>query len=455
MDERTTERTETSLRDFLSIVFRRKAVVAAVFLASVAVVVVMGRLSPTEYESMSQVLINRGQPESAYNSRVRVLSWEEDLNSELEVVSSPHILALAQKLLDSGKVKNSRGKPIKINPARVSASTPGKSSVVIVRVRDADPQAAREIARSVTQAYKDFRISVRSVPEIDMFFQERIEEVRAQIEDWEERRVGFMAEESISKIEDQRQSVMQVKEQAEKGVTQATEDLAAEESRAELLRSMLERAREDPSEEIYAFSDAGQSDDQVILQIRRQLVTLRGELFAARSTYQENHPEVLRLVDQVAELQQLLIQEVGNYLRHVEARVDVIRARIDALRSSIEYCDGELASFPSKEARLAAFDRMIDRLELEYKSLADRQIQVQLEKAGTPDWNVLVLQAASEPVLVRMNDAIRLAVIPLLGFFVALALAFVVDGMDHSLKDAAEVERHLGLPVLGSVGRLL
>jgi len=455
MEEPTAEKPETSLRDFLSIVFRRKEIVAAVFLASVGVVAAMGRLTPMVYESVSQVLINRGQPESAYNSRVRVLSWEEDLNSELEVVSSPHILSLAQKLLDSGKVKDSRGRPVKINPARVSASSPGKSSVVIVKVRDSDPQAAREVARSVTQAYKEFRLSVRTVPEIDTFFQERIEEVRAQIEDWEERRVGFMAEESISKIDDQRSSIMSVKGQAEMELTQASQDLAAEESRGELLRAMLERAREDPSQEIYAFSESGQSDDQVILQIRRELVTRRSELFAARGRYQENHPDVLRLVEQVSELQQLLIQEVGNYVRHVDARVEVIRARTDALRSSIEYCDGELASFPTKEARLAAFDRMIERLEVEYKSLADRQIQVQLERAGTPDWNVLVLQPASEPMLVRMNDSIRLAVIPVIGFFVALALAFVLDGMDHSLKDASEVERHLGLPVLGSIGRLL
>ena len=455
MEEQTTERGETSLRDFLSIVFRRKGIVAAVFLASVAVVVAMGRLTPMEYESVSQVLINRGQPESAYNSRVRVLSWEEDLNSELEVVSSPHILSLAQKLLDSGRVKDSRGKPVKINPARVTSASPGKSSVVIVRVRDSDPQAAREIARSVTQAYKEFRLSVRTVPEIDTFFQERIEEVRAQIEDWEERRVGFMAEESISKIDDQRSSIFQVKQQAEMDLTKVSGDLAAYESSVELLRAMLERAREDPSQEIYAFSESGQSDDQVILQIRKELVTRRSELFAARSSYQENHPDVLRLVDQVSQLEQLLIQEVGNYLRHLEARVEVIRARADALRSSIEYCDGELASFPTKEARLASFDRMIDRLGVEYKSLADRQMQAQMERTGTPDWNVLVLQSASEPVLVRMNDSIRLAVIPVVGFFVALALAFVLDGMDHSLKDAGEVERHLGLPVLGSVGRLL
>ncbi len=454
MEEPIRERGETSLRDFLSIVFRRKGLVAAVFLASVGVVATMDWLSPREYESTSQVLISRGQPESAYNSRVRILSWEEDLNSELEMVASPHILNLAQKLLDSGKVKDTHGKLVKIKPSRVSATTPGKSSVIVVKVRDADPQAAKEIARAITQAYKDFRLSVRTVPEIDTFFRERIEEVRAQIEDWEERRVGYMAEESISKIDEQRYSTMQVKEAAEKDLTRASEDLAADEARLELLRSMQERAREDPTQEIYAFSETGLSDDQVILQIRRELVARRSELYAARGRYQESHPEVLRLADQVAQLEELLVEEVGNYVRHFEARVEVIRSRVDALRTSVEYCEGELAAYPTKEARLAAFDRMIDRLNMEYKSLVDRQIQAQMERAGTPDWNVIVLQSASEPILVRINDSIRLAVIPVIGLFLALALAFVVDGMDHSLKDAVDVERHLGLPVLGSIGRL-
>lgn len=454
MSEPIGERSETSLRDFFAIVFRRKWVVVAVFLAAVGVVVTMDRTTPREYESTSQVLISRGQPESAFTSRVRVLSWEEDLNSELETVKSAHILSLAQKVLENGKVKDSRGKPVRINAGRVASSTPGRSSVIVVKVRDPDPQAAREIARAITQAYKEFRLSVRTVPEIDNFFLERIEEVRAQLEDWEERRAGFMSEESISIISDERSSLIQVKQQAEQDLTKVNENLAAEQARAEIVRAMLERVREDPTQEIFAFADQATGDDEVILQVRKELVVRRSELFAARGRYQEGHPEVQRLVDQVAQVEGMLARELDNYPRNVDARVEVLRSRADALRSSIEYCDGELASYPSKEARLAGFDRMIDRLKAEYGSLVDRQMQAQMERAGTPDWNVLVLQPASEPMRIRMNDAIRLAVIPAIGFFVALAFAFLVDGMDHSLKDATEVERHLGLPVLGSVGRL-
>jgi uncharacterized protein involved in exopolysaccharide biosynthesis len=454
MSEPVNERSETSLRDFMAIVFRRKWVVLAVFLAAVGVVVTMDRMTPKVYESISQVLISRGQPESAFSSRVRVLSWEEDLNSELETVKSAHTLALAQKVLEAGKVKDSHGKPVRIDASRVDSSTPGKSSVIIVTVRDPDPVAAREIARAITQAYKDFRLSVRTVPEIDNFFQERIEEVREQLDDWEERRASFMSEESISKISDERSSLILVKQQAEQDLNRVTEDLAGEQARAEIIHAMLARIQADSTQEPFVFGDQGTRDDDVILQIRRELVARRSELFAARGRYQESHPEVRRLADQVSQLEGMLAREMENYPRNVEARVEVLRSRADALRSSIEYCDGELASFPSKEARLAAFDRMIERLKTEFGSLIDRQMQARMERAGTPDWNVLVLQPASEPVRVRMNDAIRLAVIPALGLFVALAFAFLMDGMDHSLKDATEVERHLGLPVLGSIGRL-
>lgn len=454
MSEVIQERYETSLREFLSVVFRRKWIVLAVFGASLGLVAAMDRLSPPEYESYSQLLISRGQPESAYTSRVRVLSWEEDLNSELETVKSAHILQLAQKLLDEQKARDSGGRPIRIDPARVTSTTPGKSSVIYVKVRDRDPDAAREIARAVTQAYTSFRLNVRTVPEIDAFFREEIEGVRAQLEEAEQRRAEFMNEESVSRLQEERYSLIQVREEAEKDLVRIRQNLAAERARSEVLHGQIEGAREDPNQEIYAFSEPGVTDDQVILQVRRELVARRSELYQAKSQYQPSHPEVLRMTDQVEQLQQLLIQEADNYLRHVHARIDVLRAREESLLNTLAYCDGELSAFPSKEARLSAFDRVIDALRADHQSLVDRQIQARLERVGSHDWNVLVLQAASDAVLIRLNDAIRLAVIPAIGLIVALAMAFVIDGMDHSLKDATEVERHLGLPVLGSLGRM-
>ena len=97
-----------------------------------------------------------------------------------------------------------------------------------------------------------------------------------------------------------------------------------------------------------------------------------------------------------------------NYLSHLRAKIEVMRAREDALLSSLAYIDGEIASFPSKEARMASFDRMIQALQTDYQALVDRQIQARMERVGTSDWNVLVLQPAAEAEALRTRDTVRL-----------------------------------------------
>jgi len=455
MTETNEERPDTSLRDFLAVIFRRKGVVLGVFLASLGAVALLQMTAPPMYESTSQILLSRGQPESAYNPSAKVmLSWEEELNSEIETAKSAHVVQAAQKLLDDSKARDSRGRPIRIVPSQINTTTMSKSSVLYIRYRSPDPEAAQQGDRAITQAYTTFRLSVRSVPELEAYFREEIEGVKEQLEEWEQKRADFMNEESVSRIQDERVSLLNVRQQSDLDLSRVREDLAEAQAKSELLQSTLSRSAVDTTIGIYVFTDANTKDDQVISQIKQQLVQRRSELVGARAQFQDDHPTVLALREQVDQLEQLLRGEAGSYLRHLQAKVEVLRAREESLLSTLSYIDAELSSFPSKEAKLASFDRVIDALRSDYTALVDKQIRARLERIGTSDWNVLVLQPASSPNAVRIHDAIRLALIPLIGLVLGMASAFLVDGLDHSLKDATETEHHLGLPVLGSIGRL-
>jgi polysaccharide biosynthesis transport protein len=452
------EKPETSLRDLLSVVFRRKGVFFAVFLAALGLAVGLWSLSPLEFESNAQLLVSRGQPESAFNNRVRnMVPWEEELASELETITSSHVVGMAQKLIDDNGVKDSNGRPIKINPRQLIANTPGKSSVIYLRSHMADPLAAKESARAIVQAYTNFRVNVRSVPELETYFREEIDAVREQLEDWEQRRADFMSEESVSRLPEERSSLIQIRQTSENDLNSVRSDLAAEQAKFEVMQSELGQASRggpEDSSSVYAFSETSNNDDQVIFQMRRELVTRRSELMKAQAEFQDQHPSVITLKEQVTQLEELLSKEIGHYQNHLRAKVEVLRAREDALLSALAYIDAEIAAFPSKEARLASFDRMIQALQTDYQALLDKQIQARMERIGSSDWNVVVLQPASEPIALRTRDTVRLALIPIIGLIVALAAAFLVDGLDHTVKDAGEAEEHFGLPVLGSVGRL-
>jgi succinoglycan biosynthesis transport protein ExoP len=446
------EQREVSLRDLLAVVFRRKGIIVGVVLAAVATVVLLNLTSPVQYLSTATIRVNRGEPESAFNSRLRTLTWEEELNSEIQTITSQQVLQLAQENLDQSGRTDSKGLPIHIDPGAVSATVPGKSSVLMVSCAHGDKKAAQESCRAVTQAYADFRLRVRSVPEVEEFFRQQIESLREQLDEWEQERAAFMNEESVVRIADERVNLLSIRQQSEVDLNRVRAELAELQAKVEILhrRQILEGDKLD----LYAFTDGQSNDHDVLFRLRTELVQERAALYEAESQYTDAHPRVQALRTQVSLIENDLRSEMDRYIRHMESRVEVARAREEALLKTIRYGDAELAALPDKEARLASYDRVLDQLKANYDALVDKQIQARIEKTGTSDWNMLILQPATPGQPVRVNDYVRMALIPILSLLVGLALAFVIDGLDHTIKDASEVENHLRLPVLGSVGRI-
>ncbi len=445
------ERREQSLRDIVAVLFRRKGIVLGSFLFALAAAVWLYWKTPTFYESTSRVIVSRNQQESAYTSRSKpLLSWEEELTSEIETVRSGHIRERAQKILDGARTTGSAGQPLVLAPDQVDAVTEGKSSVIYIRYRDTDREAAREGARAVTKAYVEFRQQVRAVPEVERFFREEIETLREQLDEWELRRADYMMEESLARLPEERTSLIFLRQDAETKLNAVRADLAEQEAMVEVTRAQLRH----PEIEPYAFGEASNNDDQIVFQLKKELVTQRTAYFASLGRYTEVHPEVRALKDRVELLENELRREVESYARHLEARVEVLKAVEESLLGTLQYTDSELSDYPSKEARLSSFDRVIEALRADYSALVDKQMTARIERSGTSDWNVMILQPAGRPQQLRTNDWVRLALIPGMSLLVGIALAFLLDGLDHSLKDATEVESYVNLPVLGSLGRL-
>jgi uncharacterized protein involved in exopolysaccharide biosynthesis len=199
---------ETTLRDFMSVVFRRKGVILTVVVAAVATVVLLNARTAPSYLSTARLLVSRGEPESVFTPRKTVLSWEEELNSEIEVLRSTTLGKMAQALLDESKAVNGLGQPIRFKNDAVRPATTGKSSVLVVSYTAPDPREAREALRALTRAYIDWRSETRSPPYVEAFFQTELEALRDQLADWEQRRAEFMADEGIIHIRAEQESLL-------------------------------------------------------------------------------------------------------------------------------------------------------------------------------------------------------------------------------------------------------
>lgn len=452
-DLRETTEHKGSLEDFLRVIFRRRAIVlSAVTVALVAVLLtVLG--TESTYRSYSKVLVSRGRPATAFSANLRVLSWEEELTSELETIQSAKIYKRAQELLGEQGFQEEDGTPYQIVPGNIDTNTAGKANIIHILYDGTDPVIVQATVQALTQSYREFRARDR-MPDPSGYIEEEIKQLEVEIQDWEQQRADFLVQEGAVQLTEERSSLLNNRKNIQNELALVRTQIAERQAQREWIRWLVDNSETaDAATSIYPFTETGQRDESSLLHLRRTILATKAEYYEARARYTESHPTVLALRDQLAELNKALTEEAAGYARYLEALVTAAVAKDASLQATLDYINEELSTFPDREAKLARLDRMIGSLRQNYNALVNRRIDAMTARVGSSAWDVVVLQDAVEAYPVRTKDYVRLAVIPLFSLIIGLGLAFVRDNLDHSLKDRSEAEAHLRVPVLATVSR--
>jgi len=442
----------TALHDFLSVLFRRKWIVLVLVLATLAAVLYAALRAAPVFESYAKVLVSRGQFTTAFAPNIKLLTWEEELTSEMEAVRSARILKRAQELLAQWGTTNGAGQPYTIDPAQVQTSIPGKSSVIQITYRGHVPEAARQTVRALTQAYEEFRSSTRLQDPSDALEKE-ISNLEAELTRWEQRRAEYLGQEGAVELPEERLQLLTERRTLEADLSAAEAEVAKKEARFHWTRRMLSDDSISAANQLYPFGDPEDRGESVVTVLRKLLLTTQAEYYDAKAQYTEDHPRVLALKERIEELRQNLVREGDAYLGYLAAQLEAARASARSLQSSVDYIDQRLSRFPDRQAQLLRMDRAIATLRETHDGLVTRRVEALSNRLGTTPWDVVVLQDAVDPYVVRGMRTARLVVIVLFSLLVAIGLAFLVDRLDPSFKEAREIEADLKVPVLGEVRR--
>lgn len=440
------------MEEFIRVVHRRGWIVLGTFGVTVAVVLYALLSSESVYQSHAQLLVNRGQSVNAFSPSVRTLPWEEELSSELETIKSARIYERAQEFLDTQKLQGRDGEPYQIWPRNIDTSTPGKSNIIYIYYRDRNPEIAQAVVRSLTQAYKEFRTDERRM-DPTAFLQQEIDQLADELSEWERRRAEFLVQEGSVAIIEERSSLVDTRRQIETQLASIRANVAERRSRLAWMEAQLAslEGEGDISADMYVFGEADLRSDLSMSTLRRTILDTKAEYYEARSKYTDNHPRVLALSDRIRELNVELRREAEGYTRHLEALLQTTVAQETSLEASLAYVNDQLGAFPDREAQLASLDRTISTLRDNHQALVRRRLDALTTQVGSSPWDVVVLQEAVEAQRLRTRDYVRMAIFPLLSLLLGLGLAFLLDNLDHSLKDRAEAEMHLKVPVLAAV----
>ena len=452
-DLRETTEHKGSLEDFLRVIFRRKAIVISAL--TVALVAVLFTILGTErtFRSYAKLLVSRGRPATAFSANMRVLSWEEELTSELETIQSAKIYKRAQELLDEQSFLNGDGTPYQIVPGGIDASTLGKANIIHILYDGADAATVQAVVRTLTQAYREFRARDR-MPDPSGYIEEEIVQLEGEIGEWEQQRADFLVREGAVQLAEERTGLLNNRKNIQNELALVRTQIAERQAQREWISWLVDNPETaDAATSIYPFTETGSRGESSLIHLRSTILATKAEYYEARAQYTESHPAVLALRDRLTELNGALIEEAAGYARYLEALVTATVAKDASLQATLDYINEELGTFPDREAQMARLDRMIGSLRHNYDALVNRRIDAMTARVGSSSWDVVILQDAVEAFPVRTKDYVRLAVIPLFSLIIGLGLAFMRDSLDHSLKDRAEAEAHLRVPVLATVSR--
>lgn len=155
----------------------------------------------------------------------------------------------------------------------------------------------------------------------------------------------------------------------------------------------------------------------------------------------------------------LYILKLEEELRLAEQLVDnEKRQRLTAdLKARLRAYVGAVNAIPNRELELIRLKRTYDTMQESYQLLQRNLLKAKIVSSGELDKMKLidVFQAPFESdVIVFPQRRVILMLAVLLGLVLSITWAFMLDYLDHTVRGARDVERYLGMRLLGSLRRI-
>ncbi|MBV9773538.1 MAG: polysaccharide biosynthesis tyrosine autokinase [Gemmatimonadetes bacterium] len=333
--------------------------------------------------------------------------------------------------------------------AAVRISQPDRNADVIqMEYSGRDPELTRDVPNVLAARFIEVRRDMRTAEarRTAEFLRRQLDTLRGQLTTAEDRLRSFREREQVVDlpVEASTQVAQRAQMEAQRGSMQA-------ESRA--LGQMLAQARSarrdpggpSPYRRLVAFPTL--LHNEAASGILASLAKVEDDRAALLTRRKPNDPDVQVLTRRINELEDQLAAIVSTYQQGLSNQV----ASIDATMGTF---DRRLNQIPSKELEYARLARQTKVLDDTYGLLQTRLKEAEITQA-VQDPSVRVMDAAQLPGAPgNPKGKLLVGFSALFGLLFGVALSFVREYRDGSVRSREDLQAATGLPVLGWIPRM-
>jgi len=443
-----------NLRQIIRIVKSRYKLAALVMMCAVGVTLAVTKHLPKQYAASTSLIVDVRNRDP-----IAAMLTPGSMGTQIDIIKSDLVALKVIKLLKLDRdpeilrewrehsAQSDHGGQLEAWLAQALEKglnvTPGRdSNIISIEYKASNPALAAEIANAYARAYIDATIELKVDPakQYARWYSEQGKELRENLES---------AQARLSRY------------QQEKGIVAKDEKLDTETARLADLTNRLTIVQEQTADARSKQRSGAASDtlpevlgNPVIMGLRSEIARQEGKLKDAEVSLGSNHPQILRMKSELAELKANLDAETRHVTRGFSASSSVGREKETELRAAIEAQKKKLLKLKSERDQLAGLQRDVDLAQSAYDSIAARYNQLNLESRFTQA-SVSVLTPAAPPANPFFPKPLRVMLLlaAIFGAALGVGAALGLEMLDPRIRSADDLGEMLQLPVLGVVQR--
>ena len=327
---------------------------------------------------------------------------------------------------------------LRIEPVR-------NSRLVRVHFDSPDPAFSQRAVNALAEAYIASNLERRfdSSAYAKTYLEDRLQELKLKLEESERQLVAFAQKEQIVGTGDNNGNL------SEQNLGSLNAALAT--VRQERIKAESRWRQAQASRGLVLLGDMG--ENSIIKSLQEQRGKLMAEYQDKLRLYKPAYPLMLQLKGQIDEIDKQIGAEVASIKTAIQAEFLAAQEQERLLDEQMSLLKSDVLDLQSRSIQYNIFKREVDTNRQLYDGLLQRYKELGVA-AGVTNNNISVVDRAQPGFKYKPSLVRNLALGLLVGLMLGVLLALGFEYLDDTLKAPEDVEKQLGLSVLGVIPML-
>ncbi|MGV6851218.1 MAG: GumC family protein, partial [bacterium] len=326
---------------------------------------------------------------------------------------------------------------IQVEPVR-------NSHLVKISFEGASPQQITSIVNAIAEAYIEETLEGRlaMTQKATSWLTERMSGLREKLDESERKLQAYKDREKVIDTQGDSQLASQEIQILTTQLGKARQDLVAKKE----LRSKLRQANGSTQKLIKMPALLAHP---LVQSFHAKLISAQQKERELGKTYGPLHPKMISAKSEREQAENALSSQLSAAAKSIESEYRIAQEQVDQLRARLNQAKTSAMTVDRKQFQLESLKRDVE---------ANRQLYEQFQQrfkennatGGVQSANARLLEPALVPnTPIRPNKRRTVMVSLILGLMAGFGLALLLEHLDNTIKGAEDIEKRLGIPMLG------